>query len=58
MRHGQYFCDVTLACEDKQKIEAHKGILAASSPVYRELLKDTKNSHPLLYMRGIKCLNG
>jgi hypothetical protein len=33
MMHDQYFCDVTLACEDKQKIEAHKGILAASSPV-------------------------
>ena len=54
MRHDEYFCDVTLACEDKQNIEAHKDILAASSPVFRELLKDTKNSHPLLYVRGIK----
>ena len=60
MRHDQYFSDVTLAYEDKQKIEAHKVILVASSQVFRELLKDTKSSHPLLYMRGIKvkCLNG
>jgi hypothetical protein len=43
MRQDHYFFDVTLACEDKQKIEAHKVILAASSPVFRELLKDTKN---------------
>ena len=44
MTTDQYICDVTLACEDKQKIEAHKGILAASSPVIRELLKDTKGN--------------
>ena len=29
---GKNSTDVTLACEDKQKIDAHKVILAASSP--------------------------
>ena len=49
---------MTLACEDKHKIEAHKVILAVSSPVFRELLQNNKNSHPLLYTRlKVKHLN-
>ena len=50
MRHDQYFSDVTLAYEDKQKIEAHKVILVASSQVFRELLKD--NKHPVSQHEG------
>ena len=46
--------DVTLVCEDGQQIEAHKVILAASSPFFFELLKRNKHPHPLIYMRGVK----
>ena len=44
LRDDQDFADVTLACEDGQKIEAHKVILAASSPVLQKLLN--LNKHP------------
>ena len=54
LRDDQDFADVTLACEGGQKIEAHKVILAASSPVLQNLLNLNKHPHPLIYMRGMK----
>ena len=48
------FTDVTLVCEDGQQIEAHKVILAASSPFFRELLRKNKHPHPLVYLRSLK----
>lgn len=48
------FSDVTLISEGNLKIEAHKVILAASSPVFQEILKQNPHSNPLIYMRGIK----
>ena len=54
LREDNEFTDVTLACEDGQQIEAHKVILAASSPFFQSLLKRNRHSHPLIYMRGVK----
>ena len=54
LRVDKDFSDVTLACEDGQQFEAHKVILAASSPFFQNLLKRNKHSHPIIYMRGIK----
>ena len=54
MRGEKDFADVTLACEDGQQIEAHKVILAASSPFFQNLLTKNKHPHPLIYMKGIK----
>ena len=48
------FADVTLACEDGNQMEAHKVILAASSPFFQNLLKRNTHNHPLIYMRGVK----
>ena len=48
------FTDVTLACDDGKLVKAHKVILAASSPLFQDLLKRNKHSHPLIYMRGMK----
>merc|ERR1712129_107150 len=45
------FLDVTIACDDDQ-IYAHKVILSAASPLFRNLLKRNPHSHPLLYLRG------
>ena len=53
LREDTEFADVTLACEDGQQIEAHKVILAASSPFFQNLLKRNTHPHPLIYMRGI-----
>ena len=54
LRDDQDFSDVTLACEDGQQVEAHKVILAASSPFFQKLLGRNKHPHPLIYMRGMK----
>merc|ERR1719319_339008 len=48
------FDDVTLACEDGQQVEAHRVILASSSPFFLGLLKRNNHPHPLIYMKGVK----
>merc|ERR1712055_249132 len=54
LKEDTEFADVTLACEDGQQVEAHKVILAASSPFFQNLLRRNKHPHPLIYMRGVK----
>ena len=54
LREDNDFTDVTLACEDGQQVEAHKVILAASSPFFQKLLGRNQHPHPLIYMRGMK----
>ena len=54
LRGDTDFADVTLACEDGKQMEAHRVILAASSPFFQNMLKRNKHSHPLIYMRGVK----
>ena len=39
LRNDKEFTNVTLACEDGQQMEAHKGILAASSPFFQKILQ-------------------
>ena len=53
LREDKDFSDVTLASEDGQQFEAHRVILAASSPFFQNLLK-RKHTHPIIYMRGTK----
>ena len=54
LREDNDFADVTLACEDGQQVEAHKVILAASSPFFQKLFGRNKHPHLLIFMRGIK----
>jgi len=54
LRNNKDFSDITLACEDGEQVEAHKVILAASSPFFQNLLRRNKHPHPLIYMRGVK----
>ena len=54
LREDRDLKDVTLACEDGQQVEAHKVILASSSPFFQKLLGRNKHPHPLIYMRGVK----
>ena len=46
--------DVTLVCEDGKQVEAHKILVAASSPFFMEILKRNKHPHPLIYMRSLQ----
>jgi len=52
LRDEKDFFDVTLACDDNQ-IKAHKVIISACSPFFRNVLRQNPHQHPLLYMRGV-----
>jgi len=54
LREDREFSDVTLVCEDGQQVEAHKVVLASSSPFFLNLLRRNKHPHPLIFMRGVK----
>jgi len=56
LRDDKDFFDVTIACEDEQ-INAHKVILSACSPFFRDILRRNPHQHPLLYLKGIKLLD-
>ena len=47
------FADVTLVSEDRKHIKAHKNILSACSPVFRDIVKINQNVAPIIYLRGI-----
>ena len=49
------FSDVTLVCEDNKQFEAHKVILATSSPLLGKMLRTSKHTNPLLYFWGVKA---
>ena len=53
-RNDNVLSDVTLVCEDGQQLEAHRIILASCSPLFMEIFRNTKHSHPLIYMRGVR----
>ena len=53
LREEKDFFDVTLACEDSQ-MEAHKVILSACSPFFKNILRRNPHQHPLLYLKGVK----
>ena len=57
LRYDKTFTDVTLACEDGEQVEAHKVILASSSPFFQKLLERNKHPHPLVYMKGLNSEN-
>ena len=54
LRDDKNFTDVTLVSEDGEQVEAHKIILAASSPFFQQVLERHKHPCPLLYMKGLK----
>jgi len=56
LREDKDFFDVTLACDDDQ-IQAHKVILSACSPFFRTILRRNRHEHPLLFLKGVKCVD-
>jgi len=53
LRDDKDFFDVTLACDDDQ-IQAHKVILSACSPFFRNILRRNPHQNPLLYLKGVR----
>ena len=47
------FTDVTLVSEDKKQIRAHKNILSACSPVFKDIVKLEQSAKSVIYLRSI-----
>lgn len=54
LREDKDFFDVTLSCDEEQQLQAHKVILSACSPFFRNILRRNPHQHPLLYLKGVK----
>ena len=55
MMKSDDFTDVTLVTDDKKTIKAHRNILSACSPVFKNILQmEINHSHPVIYLRGIQ----
>ena len=54
LRESQDFTNVTLACEDGLQVEAHKLILAATSPFFQDLFRRNRHEYSMIYMRGVQ----
>jgi len=54
LREEKDFFDITLACDDSSQVQAHKVILSACSPWFRNVLRQNPHQHPLLYLKGVK----
>ncbi|XP_063852622.1 longitudinals lacking protein-like isoform X1 [Scylla paramamosain] len=52
LREGEHFVDVTLAC-DGQQLKAHKVVLSACSPYFKELLQGNPCTHPIIILRDV-----
>ena len=46
--------DVTIVCHDRVKIEAHRIVLCAGSSLFKEFFISNSQTHPILYLKGIK----
>ena len=46
------FADVTLVCDDKRQVRAHRNVLAASSPVFKDILKIENSS--VIFLKGVE----
>ena len=53
MLNSDEYSDVTLVCEDKKQLRAHKNILAACSPLFHSLLQLDKGCSSIVYLRGV-----
>ena len=53
LRNSVDFSDVTLVCEDGQRIDAHRLVLSSSSGFFKDLLLKLTHPQPLVFMRGL-----
>ena len=55
MMTSEEFADVTLVTDDKKQFKAHRNILSACSPVFKNILQIDKNSpNSVIYLRGVQ----
>ena len=55
MMRSEDFADVTLVTNDKKALKAHRNILSACSPVFKDILQmSIQSNHPMIYLNGIQ----
>jgi len=52
LRQDEDSMDIILACKDYQ-VEAHKFLLSAFSPFFRDLIRKNRHPHPLVYLKDV-----
>ena len=53
-RNSKEYTDVTLVCDEKSELRAHKVVLSACSSLFRKILYNQSQSN-VIYLDGIKC---
>jgi len=57
LANDEVFTNVTIVAAGGKTIEAHKVVLSAFSPFFKELLVKNHHQHPLIYLRGVSYTN-
>ena len=53
MMKTEKLSDVTLVCDDKKILKAHKVVLSATSSVFENIIDDLPQNNSVIYLRGI-----
>ena len=53
LKHSEEFTDVTLVCDGENQIRAHKVIISACSPFFKNILLRNPHPNPLIYLNGV-----
>ncbi|XP_023334310.1 protein tramtrack, beta isoform isoform X5 [Eurytemora carolleeae] len=56
IRENRELFDISLMCEDTV-LQAHKLVLSACSPVFRQILNSLTQNSPIVYLRGVSLKN-
>merc|ERR1712126_199152 len=54
LRKERDFFDVTLVSDDEVHISSHKVVLSASSDFFKNILRKSSHSSPMIYLSGVK----
>ena len=54
LRYDTGLSDVTLVCEDGQRVMVNRIILESASPVFKNLFRGEKHADTIVYMTGVK----
>jgi len=54
LRKERDFFDVTLVSDDEVHVSSHKVVLSASSDFFKNILRKSSHSSPLIYLSGVK----
>ena len=54
MFNSNELTDVTLVCDDKRQLKAHRIVLSACSSVFKSIIHDLPTNSSVIYLRGIQ----